>query len=101
MPRCCLWVEFELKPGAWAAFNAIMREHRDKTLAEEGGCRQFDILHPELTGGHIDESRVMLYEVYDDHAALATHNAGPRMPQVGAALAPLKSRQTVALFALD
>jgi quinol monooxygenase YgiN len=101
MPRCCLIVTFDLKPGAWPAFNAIISEHAARTLAEEPGCSQFDVLHPELEGGHVDESRLMLVEMYDDAAALAAHRAGPRMPHVGAAIGPLMTRQTVIACTVD
>jgi quinol monooxygenase YgiN len=84
MARVALVVGFRLKPGSRAAFDAVMTEHASRTRAEEPGCRQFDILYPE---GEPD--RAVLIEVYDDQAAYEAHRAGPRMPKVNDALAPL------------
>ena len=101
MSRCCLIVTFELNPGAWSDFTAIIKTHAAKTLAEEPGCSQFDVLQPELEDGQPDHSRVMLVEVYDHAAALAAHRAGPRMPVVFAAIKPLLAKQTITACSLD
>jgi len=84
MAATALIVEFRLKPGSRAAFDDIMIAHAQKTLAEEPGCTQFDILYPEG-----EDDRVVLIEVYTDQAAYEAHRSGPRMPGVNDALAPL------------
>jgi quinol monooxygenase YgiN len=84
MTACALIVAFTLKPGSHDAFHAIMLPHAQKTLAEEPGCRQFDILYPEE-----ESDRAILIEVYDDRDAYEAHRATPRMAEVNAALAPL------------
>ena len=89
MPQCVLIVEFGLHPGAWPAFAGIMLDHAAKTLAEEPGCRRFDVLRAEHEDGSLDESRVFLVEVYDDRAAYEAHRSNPRMPGVNEAITPL------------
>ncbi len=86
MARCVLIVTFHPKPGAWDEVNAIIVEHARLTLAEEPGCHQFDVLHPEAADGGKDSGRIMLMEVYEDREALAAHRRNPRMPAIGAAL---------------
>ena len=86
MARCVLIVTFHPKAGAWDEVNAIMVEHARLTLAEEPGCHQFDVLHPEAPDGGWDPGRIMLVEVYEDREALAAHRRNPRMPAIGAAL---------------
>lgn len=89
MSRCVLIVTFHPKPGAWDEVNAIMVEHARLTLAEEPGCRQFDVLYPEAADGGRDSGRIMLVEMYEDREALAAHRRNPRMPAIGAALEAL------------
>ncbi len=84
MAACALIVEFKLHPGQRSAFQAIMADHAKKTLAEEPGCQQFDVLHDDD-----DADRAVLVEVYADRHAYEAHRAGPRMAGVNAALAPL------------
>lgn len=92
MPRIAVVVEFTLKPGSHAAFDAIIREHARRTLAEEPGCERFDVLQPVGRAGR-DEGRVMLCEVYRDAAAFDAHARNPRLTTVRDAYAPhLESR---------
>jgi len=78
MAKIALVVEFQLKPDTHAAFVAIMRTHADGTLGEEPGCERFEVLQPRGKNGP-DLSRVLLMEVYADEAALAAHQANPRL----------------------
>ncbi len=89
MPATALIVEFKLKPGSRAAFDQIMLEHARKTLEEEPGCQQFDVLYPEG-----DEDRVLLIEVYCHQEAYQAHRNGPRMAVVNEALGPLTLERT-------
>lgn len=89
MPRIAITVTFTIKPGCWEAFNAHMRTHAAKTLAEEPGCERFDVLQPLNEDGTPDHSRLLLVEVYRDMDAVVAHRANPRMPSVGAGSAPL------------
>lgn len=60
--------EFEVKSDCLADFLALARDDARHSLADEAGCRQFDIVR-------IDETppRVVFYEMYDDHAAFDAH----------------------------
>jgi autoinducer 2-degrading protein len=82
-PKVAIIVDFKLKPGHWADFNAHIRDHASRTLAEEPGCERFDVLQPLKDDGTPDESRVMLYELYSSHDAVAAHRANPRMKEIG------------------
>lgn len=84
MAKIALVVEFKLKPGAHAAFDAIIRDHAAGTLADEPGCERFDVLQPGSKEGP-DLSRVMLYEVYADDAAFKAHTLNPRLARTRAA----------------
>jgi quinol monooxygenase YgiN len=84
MPRIAILVDFKVKPGCWAAFDAHMRQHAAATLAEEPGCERFDVLQPLGEDGKPDHSRVALVEVYRDMDAVTAHRANPRMPSVAA-----------------
>jgi (4S)-4-hydroxy-5-phosphonooxypentane-2,3-dione isomerase len=46
MPKIAIAVEFKIKEGQHAAFDAIIREHARLTLQEEPGCERFDVLQP-------------------------------------------------------
>jgi quinol monooxygenase YgiN len=89
MARVGIIVEFTIKPGHWAAFDAHIRDHAARTLAEEEGCERFDVLQPVDATGARDESRIILCEVYRDMAAVTIHRNGPRMPGVGERSKPM------------
>jgi quinol monooxygenase YgiN len=61
-------VDFRLKPGTKAAFRDLIDENARASCRVEAGCRRFDVLEP---AGEAD--RVVLYEIYDDHAAFQAH----------------------------
>jgi quinol monooxygenase YgiN len=61
-------VAFHLRPGSVAAFLPMIRENARRSLADESGCRRFDVLL-----SHDNENLVLLYEIYDDERAFAAH----------------------------
>ena len=79
MSRIAIIVDFRIKPGKWSEFDAHIRDHAKRTLAEEPGCERFDVLQPLKDDGTRDESRIMLCEIYRDQAAVDAHRANPRM----------------------
>lgn len=101
MARVCIIVDFRIKPGSWAAFDAHIRAHAAATLAEEPGCTAFDVLQPLAEDGTPDHGRIMLVEIYADEAAFDIHRHGPRMPGVGAASAPLLDGRTLTRCLMD
>ncbi len=64
MNRFVLIVEFQVKPGCLEKFNEAIAINAKASVADEPGCRQFDVLHNQDDPHHI-----VLYEVYDDEAA--------------------------------
>ncbi|MBU6498588.1 MAG: antibiotic biosynthesis monooxygenase [Rhodospirillales bacterium] len=101
MSRIAIMVEFGIKPGSWAAFDAHIRAHAQATLREEPGCERFDVLQPLGEDGAPDHSRIMLCEVYRDMAAVEAHRANPRMKLVGEGSKPLLASRTLTLCRLD
>jgi quinol monooxygenase YgiN len=101
LARVGIIVEFKIKPGQWEAFDAHIRDHAARTLAEEDGCERFDVLQPLTAAGATDESRIMLCEVYRDQAAFDIHRNGPRMPGVGERSKPMLDGRVLTVCALD
>lgn len=72
MPAIALVVEIRTQPGQRDAFLARLRQHRAKVLANEPGCRGFEILLAEE-----EPDSLVLYEAYQDEQALEEHDAAP------------------------
>lgn len=66
--------EFQVKPDAMAAFLAAALDDARHSVADEPGCRQFDVVRPEGAG-----DRVLFYEVYDSRAAFDAHLETPHL----------------------
>ena len=94
-----LIVEFSIKPGSHAAFDAIIREHAKLTKQEEPGCERFDVLQPTTKTGK-DEAKVCLVEVYKDQDAFKAHGANPRLAKVRDAYADLISDRKITICEL-
>ena len=71
-----LVVEFEVKPENLDRFHELIAENARKSVANEPGCRQFDVMRVQD-----QPNRIVLYEVYDDLAAFEAHG---KMPHVAA-----------------
>lgn len=84
MAAIVLVVELEIAPGEKERFLARARVHREKVLASEPGCRQFDILAPQEK-----EDAVILIEIYADTEALETHFNTPYMKEYLADTGPM------------
>jgi len=63
-----LIVEFQVKPESLDKFNQLIALNARASVAEEPGCRQFDVLH-----NNDDPCHVVLYEVYDSPDAFQDH----------------------------
>lgn len=79
MTPFALVVTFRLRPGALSAFLPMVLENARTSVAEEPGCRRFDVCLPE------SGDEVLLYEVYDDAAAFDAHLATPHFLSFDAA----------------
>jgi quinol monooxygenase YgiN len=76
--------EFEVKPEAMDAFVAAAIADARASVANEPGCRQFDV-----TRSNEDPNRILLYEVYDSEAAFDAHLQTPHLATFRAQIEPL------------
>lgn len=78
-----LVVEFRIKAAHVDAFDAAIRSNARSSIDDEPGCRQFDVCRdPD------DAALFLLYELYDDEAAIQAHLQSPHFLQMNAATAP-------------
>ena len=77
-------VDFHLKPESRDKFLGLVRENAALSLANERGCRRFDVCVP-LDGS----PQVFLYEIYDDEAAFKAHLETPHYKSFAAAAASM------------
>lgn len=78
--------EFQIMPGELEAFLELAHEDARRSLADEAGCHQFDVLTDET-----DPTRVVLYECYTDRKAFETHLDMPHYAPFKSASTPLLS----------
>lgn len=76
--------EFEVKAEAIDAFLEAAIADASASVANEPGCRQFDV-----TRSNEEPNRVLLYEVYDSEAAFDAHRAMPRLKTFRERIEPL------------
>jgi (4S)-4-hydroxy-5-phosphonooxypentane-2,3-dione isomerase len=89
-------VEFRLKPGSSRAFADLIRANASSSVADEPGCRRFDVATtPD------DEDRIFLYEIYDDRAAFDHHVTTPHYLRFKEGSSPLIDTSTVHLLDLQ
>jgi quinol monooxygenase YgiN len=63
-------VDFGTAPENFERFKAMMDENAKASVANEPGCREFNVYELATTPSHL-----FLYEVYDDEAAFQAHLA--------------------------
>ncbi len=83
-------VEFTTQPEHLESFRAAMLQQAASSLSREAGCRQFDVCVADD-----DESRVFLYEAYDDRAALDIHLRSDHFRDFDATVTPWIASKTV------
>lgn len=66
--------EFQVKPDSLAAFLEAARDDALHSVADEPGCRQFDVIRPEGS-----DDVVVFYEVYDSREAFDAHLETPHL----------------------
>lgn len=76
--------EFQVKPGQRDAFVELAHEDARRSLADEPGCHQFDVLI-----GEADPNLVVLHECYTDREAFETHMNMPHYPPFKSGSEPL------------
>lgn len=85
-----LIVEFLIHPNHVAAFDAAIAANAQASRERETGCRQFDVCRDAA-----EPRRFMLYELYDDEAAVRAHLASPHFAAMDALTAGWVERKTV------
>ncbi|MGD9479299.1 putative quinol monooxygenase [Shinella sp. G-2] len=76
--------EFRVRPERLAEFLEAARDDAAHSVADEPGCRQFDVVQPEGEGGI-----VVFYEVYDSREAFDAHLQTPHLDRFRRAFPPL------------
>ena len=74
MPKLAIVATIEVAPGRRDEFLPLLMAHRARCLKDEPGTLQFDPLVPRD-----DDTKVLLYEVYQDDAAFDVHRNGPSL----------------------
>ncbi|PBB17380.1 putative quinol monooxygenase [Mesorhizobium sp. WSM4313] len=93
-PRFVVMPEFRVKPQVRTAFLDAALDDARHSLADEAGCRRFDVVCPEGV-----EDTVLFYEVYDDRAAFDKHLQTPHLKRFQAAVKALEVKEIVVRFA--
>lgn len=83
-PAFVVIAEFQVKPGKMPDFLAAARDDARHSVADEPGCRQFDVICPEGS-----DDAVVFYEVYDSRAAFDAHLQTPHLKRFQQAFPPL------------
>jgi len=83
MSAIVLIVEYTFKPGQRDAFVARVLVHRGNVLANEPGCKQFDLIIPDDA-----PDKAFLYEIYADDAAHEHHGQTSYMAEYRADITP-------------
>ena len=86
-------VTFEIDPDQMSVFMPLMLKNAQASLADEPGCRQFDVL--------TDPDRptdVFLYELYDDAEAFQLHLNSDHFRSFDAAVGPMIVAKTVQTY---
>ncbi|WP_460452367.1 putative quinol monooxygenase [Alsobacter sp. SYSU BS001988] len=86
--------EFRVKPERIDDFLDAAADDAAHSVADEPGCRRFDIVVPE--GG----ATVIFYEIYDDRAAFDAHLLTPHLQRFREAFPPLLEAELPVRFGL-
>ncbi len=85
-----LIVEFRIKPEHVAAFQVAIVDNARASRETEPGCRQFDVCRDLAQPGLF-----MLYELYDDEAAVQAHLCSTHFLQMNQVTAGWVDRKSV------
>lgn len=86
--------EFRVKPGAMDAFLSAASDDASHSVADERGCRQFDVVRPED-----EENAVVFYDVYDSREAFDHHLTTSHLKRFQAAFPALVIEERPVRFA--
>ena len=90
MNKFTLIVEFHVKPESLDRFNQMIDVNARASVANEPGCRQFDVLR-----AIDDPCNIVLYEIYENEDAFKVHMTMPHTQTFLTAAKPLVEQQTV------
>ncbi|WP_430259503.1 putative quinol monooxygenase [Neorhizobium sp. IRS_2294] len=76
--------DFQVKPGNLPAFLEAAQDDAKHSVADEPGCRQFDVICPEGS-----DDTVVFYEVYDSRLDFDAHLETPHLARFRDAFPPL------------
>jgi quinol monooxygenase YgiN len=76
VPKLAIIGSIEIAPGRRDQLLALLMAHRARCLKDESGTLQFEVSAP-----YEKETKVLLYEVYQDDAAFDLHRDGPSIAQ--------------------
>lgn len=88
--------QFEVKAGKLAEMVEAAKVDAKASVANEPGCRRFDVLVPRDGA-----ERVVLYEIYDDEAAFQAHLETPHLKQFRDSIGSLVADRQVDVFDID
>lgn len=88
--------QFYVKDGQLAKMVDVAKVDAKASVANEPGCRRFDVLVPRDGA-----NRVVLYEIYDDEAAFQAHLETPHLKAFRDAIVPLVADRHVETFDID
>jgi len=77
-------VDFGTAPENFERFKQVMLENAKASVADEPGCRQFDVYEVATSPNHL-----FLYEVYEDDAAFQQHINAPYFKKFSEAITTL------------
>jgi (4S)-4-hydroxy-5-phosphonooxypentane-2,3-dione isomerase len=77
MPKLAIVATIEVAPENRVQVLSLLMAHRARCLKDEPGTVQFEVLAPRE-----DDTKVLLYEVYQDDAAFDVHFNGPSIARV-------------------
>ena len=92
MTKLAIIGTIETVPGKRREVLTALQAHRARSLAEESGTVTFDILVPRDS-----DTRVLLYEVYEDDGALEVHRTGASLARWREETAGMIARLDVSL----
>jgi (4S)-4-hydroxy-5-phosphonooxypentane-2,3-dione isomerase len=76
MSKLVIMGTIEVAPGNRAQVLPLLMAHRARCLKDEPGTLQFEVMIPRE-----DESRILIYEVYQDDAAFEVHRNAASITQ--------------------
>ena len=96
MSRFAIIVDFALEDGSFDRFHSCVLENAEKSVNLEAGCHRFDVLIPD--GG---QSRIVLYEIYEDAEAFEAHQRTSHFQQFDADTQGLVRQRSLSRFVLS